>query len=107
MLRSETCGHCRKSSCERSPIPGGSLGDLQGLIDCVVLFLGKGRLRVELRGSLAAMLTARKRRKGRQKLATFTCRLNFWLRGGDLNPRPLGYEPNELPDCSTPRHENV
>jgi hypothetical protein len=20
-----------------------------------------------------------------------------------LNPRPLGYEPNELPDCSTPR----
>ena len=24
--------------------------------------------------------------------------------GGDLNPRPLGYEPNELPDCSTPRH---
>jgi hypothetical protein len=28
----------------------------------------------------------------------------MWLRGGDLNPRPLGYEPNELPDCSTPRH---
>src|SRR3981189_883167 len=27
-----------------------------------------------------------------------------WLRGRDLNPRPLGYEPNELPDCSTPRH---
>ncbi len=27
----------------------------------------------------------------------------LWLRGGDLNPRPLGYEPNELPDCSTPR----
>jgi hypothetical protein len=25
------------------------------------------------------------------------------LRGRDLNPRPLGYEPNELPDCSTPR----
>jgi hypothetical protein len=23
----------------------------------------------------------------------------------DLNHRPLGYEPNELPDCSTP-HEN-
>src|SRR5262249_45978808 len=29
-----------------------------------------------------------------------------WLRGRDLNPRPLGYEPNELPDCSTPRQEN-
>jgi hypothetical protein len=30
--------------------------------------------------------------------------LKKWLRGRDLNPRPLGYEPNELPDCSTPRH---
>ena len=32
-----------------------------------------------------------------------------WLRGVDLNHRPLGYEPNELPDCSTPRshHSNV
>ena len=25
-----------------------------------------------------------------------------WLRGGDLNPRPLGYEPNELPDLLHP-----
>ena len=34
-------------------------------------------------------------------------RLEIWLRGRDLNPRPLGYEPNELPDCSTPRHETL
>jgi membrane-bound lytic murein transglycosylase A len=28
------------------------------------------------------------------------------LRGQDLNLRPSGYEPDELPDCSTPRPSN-
>jgi hypothetical protein len=28
------------------------------------------------------------------------------LRGRDLNPRPSGYEPDELPGCSTPHCEN-
>jgi hypothetical protein len=28
------------------------------------------------------------------------------LRGVDLNHRPLGYEPNELPDCSTPHFDH-
>src|SRR5262245_58568092 len=31
----------------------------------------------------------------------------IWLRGLDLNQRPSGYEPDELPDCSTPRDENT
>jgi hypothetical protein len=47
-------------------------------------------------------------------LATFrireTCRKGnrgkIWLRGVDLNHRPLGYEPNELPDCSTPHFDD-
>ena len=30
--------------------------------------------------------------------------MKIWLRGLDLNQRPFGYEPNELPGCSTPRH---
>src|SRR2546427_8256906 len=34
-------------------------------------------------------------------------RTEGWLRGLDLNQRPLGYEPNELPDCSTPRIKSI
>ena len=41
--------------------------------------------------------------KSDRPIAVFSNFYRDWLRGGDLNPRPLGYEPNELPDCSTPR----
>ncbi len=40
-------------------------------------------------------------------LNDFNVDFNFecedWLRERDLNPRPSGYEPDELPDCSIPR----
>ena len=29
------------------------------------------------------------------------CWKAFWVQWRDLNPRPFGYEPNELPSCST------
>src|SRR5262245_11348796 len=36
--------------------------------------------------------------------AVAICRHYRELRGQDLNLRPRGYEPRELPGCSTPRH---
>ena len=62
-------------------------------------------LELELRGNLAAMKEAIVQTKevvGNRRPPR--CQY-LWLRGRDLNPRPLGYEPNELPDCSTPRQE--
>ena len=33
--------------------------------------------------------------------------LKTWWRGLDLNQRPSGYGPDELPGCSTPRHMGI
>ena len=43
------------------------------------------------------------RRDQRMQKADPEVGLRTWWRGPDLNQRPSGYEPDELPSCSTPR----
>src|SRR3989449_1044039 len=65
---------------------------LRGLIDAIVLMPEKGQLRIELRGNLAAMLTAAQKTRRSPETGDLLMPVQL-VAGGDLNPRPLGYEP--------------
>ena len=58
------------------------------------------------RGNLREAMSPRNQRRGRfrHKKSPVAMTGPFELRGEDLNFRPSGYEPDELPGCSTPRH---
>jgi hypothetical protein len=56
--------------------------------------------------TLASSFAQGKRRFGTKESCSRSIPLRNWLRGLDLNQRPSGYEPDELPGCSTPRDEN-
>ena len=67
--------------------------------------LGDGFLYVLLQKSAADIGNMVGKKKKPLRLVSVRA-WKVWLRGQDLNLRPSGYEPDELPSCSTPRHGN-
>ena len=63
---------------------------VRNMVEEIRLTPREGVLAVDVKGNLAAMLKAASPNEDWPGAVTMVA-------GGDLNPRPLGYEPNELP----------
>ena len=78
---------------------------IRALIDSVLFTPEGDELVIELRGELGVCWTYALLRASKNPLRIAprgSCK-SSWLREQDLNLRPSGYEPDELPGCSIPR----
>src|SRR3984957_11308016 len=68
-----------------------------------ITFAGCSTARRLVHGSLALRLSVLAKKRKRPGSLRPAFKSQNWLRGLDLNQRPPGYEPDELPGCSTPQ----
>jgi hypothetical protein len=85
-------------------VVGRAAEELRDLVSAVVIHwvADAAAHRVEIEGKLLERLQTENPAVRAGRLLVCVVRLS-WLRGQDLNLRPSGYEPDELPGCSTPR----
>jgi len=71
----------------------GARDAIRALIEAIMLEPDGDQLKITLKGDLAGMLSAARDSKRSPETGDLRSASEKWLRGRDLNPRPLGYEP--------------